>query len=183
MNTAKRIYLCGPASGRPGEECAYQFDAAAAEIRRRAEKEGLGTSAFDPVRYCKARIERGAPWHIFMRACLPRLIECGGIGLLQGWEKSRGARLEHFVAGELKIPVVYLEPPVDAFALSLLHSGGRSGELARYFQSRYAQCVRKGYSEEFSEECAAYETANRYLDPHGFEYLDEPSKEENYGQV
>jgi hypothetical protein len=179
----KQIYLAGPVSGRPIGEYTNHFDRTAETISERAPKDCPYIGVFNPVRYCAGLREKDAPWHLFMRACLPRLAECDDIGLLQGWEKSRGARLEYFVAGELKIPVVYLEPPVDAFALSLMRSNGHFDELTRYFQTRYSRCIQRGYNGEFSEECAVYETANRYLDPYGFEYLDDPFREENYGQI
>jgi hypothetical protein len=113
-----------------------------------------------------------APWHKYMRRCIPRLARCDGIALLRGWEASRGALLELDLADRLNIPVVYIEPPLDIDGLSRFPD-----ELNRYFQNRYIQCIQGGYSEEFAEECALYETANRYLDPYGFEYLDGPRPE------
>jgi hypothetical protein len=175
----KQIYLSGPVTGRPEEECARHFSGIAGEIRWRAGTAAVeATVPFDPVSYCRAKVSPGAPWHEYMRRCIPRLAGSDGIALLQGWEKSRGARLELDLADKLKIPLVYIEPPVDIDGLSRFPA-----ELNQYFQARYVRCLQRGYTEEFSEECALYETANRYLDPHGFEYLDEPSKEENHGQI
>jgi hypothetical protein len=117
-----------------------------------------------------------------MRHGVSNLARCDGIALLQGWEASRGARLELDLADKLKIPVVYIEPPLDLDGLPRF-----PGELNRYFQARYSQCLQKDYTEDFSEECALHETANRCLDPHGFEYLDGPepeiTKEGNDGAI
>jgi hypothetical protein len=104
-----------------------------------------------------------------MRLCVAQLVSCDGIALLQGWENSRGARLELELADTLRIPVVYVEPPFCAEDLARLPD-----ELDRYNLTRYALCLKDGFSEEFSEDRALAETANRYLDPHGFEYLDGP---------
>ena len=175
----KQIYLSGPVTGRPEEEYVRHFSGIADEIRRRAGAAAVeAVVPFDPVSYCRAKAGPTAPWHEYMRRCIPRLAGSDGIALLRGWEKSCGALLELDLADKLKIPLVYIEPPVDIDGLFCFPA-----ELNRYFQARYARCIGMGYSEEFSGECAVYETANRYLDPHGFEYLDEPSKEENYGQV
>jgi hypothetical protein len=179
----KTVYLSGPVSGRPEKEYSEHFYRAGGEIRRRAAADRPGMiAAFNPVPYRKAKTEPGAPWHECMRYCVSRLAQCDGIALLQGWENSRGARLELDLADKLKIPVVYIEPPVNVEGFSRFPA-----ELNRYFQARYEQRIGQGYKEEFSEECALYETANRYLDPHGFEYLDgqEPEivKEGNNGTL
>jgi hypothetical protein len=176
------IYLAGPVSGRPEQEYIPHFDRVADEIRRNAG--GLNIVPFNPARWCRdsGPAAKDAPWHLFMRACLPRLADSDGIGLLQGWEKSRGARLEYFISQELKIPVVYLEPPIDDFGLALLHSSGLADELFRYFRRRVIDNSREQDLDTAIDRAVA-ETANRYLDPYGFEYLDESSKEEPHGQV
>jgi hypothetical protein len=178
----KTVYLSGPVSGRPEKEYFAHFRGVADEISRRAAAEGLEVNTFNPVPYCKVRVEPGAPWHEYLRRCVSRLALCDGIALLQGWEASRGARLELDLADKLKIPVVYIEPPVEAGGFSRFPA-----ELNRYLQARYEQGIGGGFNEEFAEECALYETANRYLGPYGFEYLDGPgpeiSKEGNNGTV
>jgi hypothetical protein len=37
-------------------------------------------------------------WECFLRNDIIELLKCDAIFMLPGWEKSRGARLEHFVA-------------------------------------------------------------------------------------
>jgi hypothetical protein len=178
----KTIYLSGPISGRDEKEYTLHFYKVADEIFRRIGLEGLGIDTFNPVPCGKECVGSGAAWHEYMRYSISRLARCDGIALLRGWEASRGARLELDLADKLKIPVVYLEPPVNVEGFSRFPA-----ELNRYFQARCEQCIARGYNEEFSEECALYETANRYLDPHGFEYLDGPEpvivKEGNNGTL
>jgi hypothetical protein len=178
----KTIYLSGPVSGRSEREYSLHFYKVADEIYRRAGIEGLAIETFNPVPHCRVYVEPGAPWHECMRICVSQLARCDGIALLQGWESSRGARLELELADTLKIPVVYIEPPFGAEDLARL-----PGELDRYHLVRCARCLEDGFSEEFAEDRALAETANRYLDPHGFEYLDGPepviAKEGNDGEV
>jgi hypothetical protein len=80
--------------------------------------------------------------------------------------------MELALAGELKIPVVYIEPPVDASTLALLFKKPVRSDIPRYFESRIAAMEAKGFDEACIEDRALAETANRYLDPHGFEYID-----------
>lgn len=50
-------------------------------------------------------------WEQFMRICIVQLAQSKEVVVMPGWQTSRGARLEVFVAGELGIPVTeYVEP-------------------------------------------------------------------------
>jgi hypothetical protein len=188
----KLIYLAGPVSGRSEKECTLHFYKAADEIHRRIQLEGLDreVDTFNPIPYCKVQVGPDAPWHQYMRHCVSNLAICDGIGLLQGWEDSEGARLELELAGRLKIPVVYIEAPVgtlsDLIRISA-HSRPAYVELAQYLNDRLEKWYKDSYNAEDAEERALVETINRYLDPYGFEYLDGPrsetSKEEQNGTV
>lgn len=50
-----------------------------------------------------------AYWQRAMRADIRALVDCDRIAMLPGWEKSEGARLEHFVAGKLGIGAIYMQ--------------------------------------------------------------------------
>ena len=55
-----------------------------------------------------------------MRLALAQLVTCDSITLLPGWARSRGACIEHFVAMQLGLAVVYHEPPtVQALQVSI----------------------------------------------------------------
>ena len=47
-------------------------------------------------------------WSHYMRQDLRRLLDCHTIALLPGWDRSRGATLELFVATQLGMRVVHL---------------------------------------------------------------------------
>ena len=46
-------------------------------------------------------------WVYYMKKALALLVEADCIYMLDGWEKSKGARLEFWIATELNIPVHY----------------------------------------------------------------------------
>ena len=90
-----RIYVAGPMTGLPK----YNLPAfAAATLELRA----LGYDAVNPGR-------RGADpaktWADYMRDGLRDVLACDAVALLDGWENSRGARLEVNVARGLAMPV------------------------------------------------------------------------------
>jgi hypothetical protein len=165
----KRIYLADPVSGRPREERAAHFAGIEKEIVRKAAP-GLSVTTFNPVRFCNASIEPNAPWHICLRACIGKLAECDGIGLLQGWEKSRGALLELNTAINLKIPVVDLEPPLGALDMYMFFGREPAREIYYYYLQHLDSL--EAINPDTAEDRALIETANRYLDPYGFEYIE-----------
>lgn len=46
-------------------------------------------------------------WEYYMRRDIASLLTCDGIVLLEGWEQSKGALFEYFVAKQLKLKVIY----------------------------------------------------------------------------
>lgn len=55
----------------------------------------------------------GADWLECMRADIAQLVTCDSIHMLPGWEKSRGARLEHHIASALGMKVTFSPAPVQ----------------------------------------------------------------------
>ncbi|WP_448826943.1 DUF4406 domain-containing protein [Capnocytophaga bilenii] len=35
------------------------------------------------------------------------LLQCKAIYMLQGWQESKGARIEHYIATEIGMPIMY----------------------------------------------------------------------------
>jgi len=159
----KLIYLCGPVTGT--EQVNIYFDDAEKRIYEAAKSNNIEIHISNPTRFCEPKLD----WHKAMRSCIQRLMMCDGIALLQGWQNSIGANIELKLASDLHIPVVYIEPPVlpcrnlpDVFKLA--------PETARYCAERFEQFCNEGIEESLAENRAMVETANRYLDPYGFEY-------------
>src|SRR5690242_12716158 len=92
-----RIYLAGPMSGIPDfNRPAFLV---AADILREQ-----GFQVMTP-----ADLYSGDSWEEGMRHDIPAMLSCDLVSLLEGWERSRGARLEVFIARELGIRVETLQ--------------------------------------------------------------------------
>lgn len=170
----KHIYLCGPVSGRGLKEAAEHFSRVENRIRSAANKGNiLAVHTSNPTRFCPPVLE----WHKAMRVCICEMVRCGGIALLKGWQKSKGAALELKLAQDLRIPVVFIETPVDQIDLTELFTA--APETLRYYNARLTQFHNEGLLESLAEERALAELANRYLDPYGFEYIEVSQEEGN----
>lgn len=87
----KRIYIAGPVSGLDEADVRMRFRAA--ELRLAGE----GHDVVNPVRLCSS----SWPWERCMRVCISAMMGCDAVYMLKNWKRSRGARLEHFVALKL----------------------------------------------------------------------------------
>ncbi|MCL2186519.1 MAG: DUF4406 domain-containing protein [Treponema sp.] len=161
----KNIYICGPVSGRPLKEVEEHFNKNEERIRKTSKENNLLILTANPIKLCRSDDE----WHQAMRTCIRALTNCDGIALLQGWEFSKGAKTELWIARQLQIPVVYIEPPAGPDDLSGLIIS--APETLRYFEARLG---RFGHDVDnaLAADRAAFELANRYLDPYGFEYIE-----------
>jgi len=65
----------------------------------------------DPVNPCDLDHEPGATYEDFMREDLRALLDCQAIFMLDGWEKSVGARTEHLVACMIGLKLWYENAP------------------------------------------------------------------------
>ena len=90
-----RVYVAGPVTGVP-ELNRPAFEEAAGRIV------GAGHTAIVPHWFVPA----DASWQDAMRTSLDLLAACEVVALLDGWERSRGAKLEARVAYELGMPVM-----------------------------------------------------------------------------
>lgn len=97
IGLAPRAYIAGPMTGLPGLNF-HTFNAAAAEYRAR------GYVVENPV---EINPDPTAEWADCMRADLTALVKCDVIVMLPGWDKSRGATLEHHVASALGLRVIF----------------------------------------------------------------------------
>jgi Domain of unknown function (DUF4406) len=90
-----RIYIAGPMTGHPY----FNYPAFNREADRlRALGYQVENPAENPEPPCKT-------WTGYMRMALAQLVKCDAIVLLPKWEMSRGALLEHKVAGSLGLAV------------------------------------------------------------------------------
>jgi len=92
-----RLYIAGPMSGLP----LLNFPAFHAEAAR---LRALGYEVSNPA---EINPDAGMPWAECMRRDIPELVKCDGIVMLPGWERSKGASLEHHIARALDMQVIY----------------------------------------------------------------------------
>lgn len=124
-----RWYLAGPMAGI--ENLNFPLFHYAARILRQAGREIINPAEINS--------NNANGWADCMRADIRELVTCDGILLLPGWEKSRGAVLEHHIAAALGMKVewigvmtaapgdlsisIWTTPPPDAAELFRVGSG------------------------------------------------------------
>lgn len=94
------IYISGPISN-PDPELLERNIRAFTVAEKVLEKRGHRVC--NPTDHCKP----SWTWEKCMRVDLAHLLTCDSIYLLDGWEHSRGARIEHDLAVALSMPVYH----------------------------------------------------------------------------
>ncbi len=90
-----KYYLSGPMTGYPDFNVPA-FNAAATHLRKQ------GLSIVNPADLDLVN-PVGSDWFALLRRDLKYLLDCDAVILLEGWEKSAGARLEVAVARNLQM--------------------------------------------------------------------------------
>lgn len=86
------VYISGPMTGYP-EKNYPAFFAAEEELV------ALGYGVLNPAKHPEQET-----WADFMRLDLQDVLRCTHVAMLPGWENSRGAKLEVYVAEQLGVP-------------------------------------------------------------------------------
>lgn len=95
-----KLYLSGPMSGLPDFN-APTFNSAATALR------AAGFAVVNPAEL-DAQDEGEKTWEEYLRRDIAHLVTCDAIALLPGWKKSRGAKLEKYIADALGMPNMLL---------------------------------------------------------------------------
>ncbi len=101
----QRVYISGPITGLDRADYLSRF--AQAELLLRAR----GFDVLNPTRLAPARwpwLYRLMGYHLTLLYDLWHLLRCNGIAMLDGWQHSRGARLESATAEIFNIKTVKL---------------------------------------------------------------------------
>lgn len=93
----KTFYLSGPMTGLADLNKAAFFEA----------EERLTTLGYRVANPARMQGPEDASWEWWMRCALTQLLTCQAIVMLPGWENSRGAKLELFIAEQLGIAVYF----------------------------------------------------------------------------
>jgi len=94
--TVRRLYLAGPMAGHADHNFAL-FNRVARLLRDQ------GYQVFNPAENKDGGVRRSRAF--YMRRDLPALMESDEVVVLPGWEQSRGASLEVWMAIDLDLPV------------------------------------------------------------------------------
>lgn len=102
-----KVYISGPMSGIKDENFPT-FNAAARALRT------LGYEVVNPAEFKVdvTGLEGKGRWVKFLKADIKALMDCDGIVMLPGWQKSEGAKLEHYNAKALDLVIMSLEEAV-----------------------------------------------------------------------
>lgn len=109
-----KVYIAGPINGHEDLN-KENFDKA---------KEYLNSIGFEPLspldieplaspHVCRGEVAQGGHnYGCYMIPDLKALLDCEGYTLLAGWEKSKGAKVEHIVAQICGIQYIHLPAPI-----------------------------------------------------------------------
>lgn len=92
-----KAYISGPMSNRPDFNYPAFF-AAADQLRE------MGCEPLNPAEGVE---DTSKHWTYYMRLAIRLLMDADEIWMLEGWEESRGAKLEKQIAEQLQMPVKY----------------------------------------------------------------------------
>lgn len=94
----KRVYISGSISSDM-ENAPRKFSEAEQRVSR-----NFGCQAINPL---KLPHKEGAEWEDFMAVDLLELMLCDAIYMLPCWKQSPGAKLEHAIAKQIQIEIIY----------------------------------------------------------------------------
>nr|DAV94664.1 MAG TPA: deoxyribosyltransferase [Caudoviricetes sp.] len=121
-----KVYISGPITGIAfGNRFAFMAARAALEL--------CGYEAVDPG---EVQLDDEASWADYMRADLKLLLDCDFIYMLDGWEDSKGARIERELAENLGIE----EIDVDQERERLKKRKGEDIDVGAYYNLQITTC-------------------------------------------
>jgi hypothetical protein len=134
------IYISGPISGMP------DYNRAAFAAIEGWLKHQLGYECFNPLSQLGAGEKN--TWVGYMRADITALMQCDRIIMLKGWEKSRGACLELYIARQLGIEVINDNTSGSIMSTAALKPGSVMHWLAGSTESMEAREITVNDSKE-----------------------------------
>ena len=102
MTEPTAIYIAGPMTGLPD----HNYPAFHAAARQLAAQYPDAT-ILNPAGNFGGRTD--LPWTDYMRAAITQMMQADMVCMLPGWDRSRGAAIEHRLAFDLEMPIMYQE--------------------------------------------------------------------------
>lgn len=93
-----KIYISGKISGTDLSETRKRFAAVAKVMKR------IGV---EPVNPFENGLTEHDSWEAHMLKDIADLLQCNAIYMLQGWQESKGACIEHYIATKIGMPIMY----------------------------------------------------------------------------
>ena len=93
-----KIYISGKISGTDLTETRKCFAAAAKVMKR------IGVEPINPL---ENGLSEHDSWEAHMLKDIADLLQCKAIYMLQGWQDSKGACIEHYIATKIGMPIMY----------------------------------------------------------------------------
>lgn len=93
-----KIYISGKISGTDLTETRARF-ASVAKVTKK-----LG---YEPVNPLENGLTEHDTWEAHITKDIADLLQCKAIYMLQDWQDSKGARIEHYIAIEIGLPIMY----------------------------------------------------------------------------
>lgn len=111
-NGKKQIYISGKITGDDNYRAKF------AMARDRLTRDGYDVlnpvEEADKLDRLHQALGRAAPtWSEYMKKCILVIRDADEVYMLRDWQESRGARLEHYIASELGIKIVYEEEATE----------------------------------------------------------------------
>ncbi len=101
-----KVYISGKITGLPVDEYERKFQEA---------EDLLISVGLDPVNPVKNGLDQGSEWESHMVRDIEMLFGCEAIYMLDNWVRSKGARIEHKIAEETDIEILYATEQGDNF--------------------------------------------------------------------
>lgn len=95
----KKVYLSGPITGMPN----LNID----EFQKYEDKfKNLNFEVINPHKLHTEEETKSFTWSQFMKQDIKFMVECDFVAVLNGWEKSKGANLEVYIARNIDMPII-----------------------------------------------------------------------------
>ncbi len=94
----KTIYISGQITGLNIKDAHQLFEIAENDLKE------LGLTVVNPT---KLEHNHGKTWAEYMKEDIKALCDCDSIYMLHNWKKSTGANIEHALAKDLGLKVIY----------------------------------------------------------------------------
>ena len=94
-----KIYISGSISGRPQSAAKLHFAFASEDIKK------MGHEHVNPIEI--SPFDESKTWKDYMIDDIKQLLYCDAIYMLRGWEMSKGANIEYFIAKELGLKIMF----------------------------------------------------------------------------